>query len=99
MELTTLAWARRAVCDPMTGFVAWHPDGTRQVRRKMKGELVKSIIVAAEVARDVRYDLHAGTPALKALRMILNLRQRAMEAWTAQRGALRHRGGVRTHNI
>ena len=27
----------------------------------------------AEVARDVRHDVHAGTPALKALRMIVSL--------------------------
>ena len=36
----------------------------------MKGELVKSRFVAAEVARDVRYDVHTRTPALKALKMI-----------------------------
>ena len=29
--------------------------------------------MAAEVARDVRHDVHAGTPALKALRMIVSL--------------------------
>ena len=39
----------------------------------MKGELVKSRFVAAEVARDVRYDVHTRTPALKALKMILSL--------------------------
>ena len=29
--------------------------------------------MAAEVARDVRHDVHAGTPALKALRRIVSL--------------------------
>ena len=37
------------------------------------GRRVKSRFVAAEVARDVRYDDHEGTPALKALRMIVSL--------------------------
>ena len=39
----------------------------------MKIGRVKSRFVAAEVARDVRHDVHAGTPALKALRMIVSL--------------------------
>ena len=39
----------------------------------MQGELVNSRFVAAEVARDVSCDVCAGTPALKALRMILSL--------------------------
>ena len=39
----------------------------------MKNGRVKSRFVAAEVARDVRYDVHAGAPALKALRMIVSL--------------------------
>ena len=51
--------------------------GTKTVRGKfvedMKGELVKRRLVAAEVARDVRCDLHARTQALKALRMTLSL--------------------------
>ena len=51
--------------------------GTKTVRRKickdMKGELVKNRFVAAEVASDVRYDVQAGTPASKALTMIIHL--------------------------
>ena len=51
--------------------------GTKMVRGRfvddMKNGRVKSRFVAAEVARDVRYDVHAGTPALKALRMIVSL--------------------------
>ena len=31
------------------------------------------MVVAAEVARDVRHDVHAGTRALKALRMIVSV--------------------------
>ena len=51
--------------------------GTKMVRGRfvddMKNGRVKSMFVAAEVARDVRHDVHAGTPALKALRMIVSL--------------------------
>ena len=51
--------------------------GTKMVRGRfvdgMKNGSVKSRFVAAEVARDVRHDVHAGTPALKALRMIVSL--------------------------
>ena len=51
--------------------------GTKMVRGRfvddMKNGRVKSRFVAAEVARDVRHDVHAGTPALKALRMIVSL--------------------------
>ena len=39
----------------------------------MKNGRVTSRFVAAEVARDVRHDVHAGTPALKTLRMIVSL--------------------------
>ena len=39
----------------------------------MKNGRVKSKFVAAEVARGVRHDVLAGTPALKALRMIVSL--------------------------
>ena len=39
----------------------------------MKNGRVKSRFVTAEVARNVRHDVHAGTPALKALRMIVSL--------------------------
>ena len=39
----------------------------------MKNDRVESRFVAAEVARDVRHDVRAGTPALKALRMIVSL--------------------------
>ena len=38
----------------------------------MKGELVKGRSVAAEVATDVKYDVHAGAPALKALWIVLS---------------------------
>ena len=38
--------------------------GAKTVRGKfVEGELVKNRFVAGEVARDVRYDVHAGTPA------------------------------------
>ena len=51
--------------------------GTKMVRGRfvddVKNSRVKSRFVAAEVARDVRHDVHAGTPALKALRMIVSL--------------------------
>ena len=51
--------------------------GTKMVRGRfvddMKNGRVKSRFVAAEVARDVRHVVHAGTPALKALRMIVSL--------------------------
>ena len=51
--------------------------GTKIARDKfveaMKSELVNSRFMAAEVARDVRYDVYAGTPALKALRMIFSI--------------------------
>ena len=51
--------------------------GPKMVRGRfvddMKNGRVKSRFVAAEVARDVRHDVHAGTPALKALRMIVSL--------------------------
>ena len=50
--------------------------GTKMVRGRfvddMKNGRIKSRFVAAEVARDVRYDVHTGTPALKALRMIVS---------------------------
>ena len=51
--------------------------GTKTVRGRfvddIKNDRVKSRFVAAEVARDVRHDVRAGTPALKALRMIVSL--------------------------
>ena len=51
--------------------------GTKMVRGKftddMKNGRVKSRFVAAGVARDVRHDVHAGTAALKAFRMIVSL--------------------------
>ena len=51
--------------------------GTKMVRGRfvdeMKNGRVKSRFVAAEVARDVRHDVHAGTLALKASRMIVSL--------------------------
>ena len=51
--------------------------GARTLRGRfvddVKNGRVKSRFVAGEVARDVRHDVHAGTPALKALRMIVSL--------------------------
>ena len=51
--------------------------GTKTVRGRfvddMKNGRVRSRFVAAEVARDLRHDVHAGTPALTALRMIVSL--------------------------
>ena len=51
--------------------------GTKTVRGRfvddVKNGLVKSRFVAAEVARDLRHNVHAGTPALKAWRMIVSL--------------------------
>ena len=48
--------------------------GTKMVRvDDIENGRVKSRFVAAAVARDVRHDVHAGTPALKALRMIVSL--------------------------
>ena len=51
--------------------------GTKTVRGRlvddMKNGRVKSRVVAAEAARDARHDVHAGIPALKALRMIVSL--------------------------
>ena len=52
---------------PEDSTESWHQDGS------LAGGRVKSRFVAAEVARDVRHDVHAGTPALKALRMIVSL--------------------------
>ena len=48
--------------------------GTKMARGRFVDEK-KSRFVAAEVARDVRHDVHAGTPALKALRMIALLQR------------------------
>ena len=39
----------------------------------VKNDRAKSRFVAAKLARDVKHDVHAGTPALKALRMTINL--------------------------
>ena len=77
--------------------------GTKTVRGKlvedMKGELVKSMFVAAEVARDVRQNVHAGTPALKVLRLLPQQSGTARwKASAAQRDALRHRFGVRARD-
>ena len=51
--------------------------GTGTTRGKfvedMKKGIVNSKFVAAEVARDLRYDAHAGTLASKALRIIVRL--------------------------
>ena len=70
----------RALCSQNALFViprtALSP-GTKMVRGRfvddMKNGRAKNRFVAAEVARDVRHDVHAGTPALKALRMIVSL--------------------------
>ena len=74
--------------------------GTKMVRGSfvddMKNGRVKSFFVAAEVARDVRHDVHAGTPALKALRMIVSLTAtRDGKHRSAQHSVLRRRGSVR----
>ena len=53
-----------AVRDPEDGSASRHQDGSWQVKCRF---------VAAEVARDVRHDVHAGTSALKAVRMIVSL--------------------------
>ena len=59
----------------------------------MKNGHVKSRFVAAEVARDVRHDVHAATPALKALRMIVSLaatrdgRHRPRSIWLRNGGS------------
>ena len=51
--------------------------GTKKRSRRFVDDMnicrVKNKFVAAEVARDVRHDVHAGTPALKALKMIVSL--------------------------
>ena len=51
--------------------------GTKTVRGRfvddMKDGRVKSRLVAAEVSRDVKHDVHVGTPDLVALRMIVSL--------------------------
>ena len=51
--------------------------GTKTVRGRfvddMKNGRFKSRFLAGEVARDVRHDEHAGTRAVKALRMIVSL--------------------------
>ena len=51
-------------------------SGAKMIRGKfvddMKNGRVKRF-VAVEVARDVRYDVHAGTPALKALGVVVSL--------------------------
>ena len=57
----------------------------------MKDDRVKSRFVAAEVARDVRYDVHAGTPPLKALRTIISL--------AATRGGKRNPRSVAFYDI
>ena len=53
--------------------------GTKMVRGKfvddMQNGRVKNRFVAAEVARDARHDVHAGTPALKASKMIVATRE------------------------
>ena len=69
--------------------------GTKTVRGRfvdnMKDDRVKSRFVAAEVARDVRYDVHAGTPPLKALRTIISL--------AATRGGKRNPRSVAFYDI
>ena len=72
-ELTTLCSQDAIIVIPRTA----PRSGTKTVRGRfvddMKKDRVKSRFVAAEVARDVRHDVRAGTPALKALRMIVSL--------------------------
>ena len=59
-ELSTLCSQDALFVIPRTAL----RPGTKTVRGRF---------VAAEVARDVRHDVHAGTPALKALMMIVRL--------------------------
>ena len=72
-ELGTLCSQNSLFVIPRTAL----SPGTKMVRGRfvddMKNGRVKSRFVAAEVARDVRHDVHAGTPALKMLRMIVSL--------------------------
>ena len=71
-DLTTLCSQDALFVIPRTA----QRSGTKTVRGRfvddIKNDRVKSRFVAAEVARDVRHDVHAGTPALKALRMIVS---------------------------
>ena len=72
-ELSTLCSQDALFVIPRTAL----RPGTKMVRGRfvddMKNGRVKSSFVAAEVAGDVRHDVRAGTPALKALRMIVSL--------------------------
>ena len=77
--------SKRTVRDP-------ERRGTQTVRGKvvddMRNGRVKSRFVAAEVARDVRCDVRAGTPALKGPRMIVTLAAMYDGKQRAQRGVL-----------
>ena len=72
-ELSTLCSQDALFVIPRTAL----RSGTKTVRGRfvddMENGRVKRRFVAAEVARDVRHDVHAGTPAFKALRMIVSL--------------------------
>ena len=72
-ELSTLCSQDALFVIPRTAL----RPGTKTVRGRNVDDIkhcrVKSRFVAAEVARNVRHDVHAGTPALKALRMIVSL--------------------------
>ena len=61
------------VCDPEDSTESWHQEDRGRFVDDKKNGRVKSRFVDAEVARDVRHDVHAGTPALKGLRMIVSL--------------------------
>ena len=69
-EIFQRMFTRCAVRDPEDGFASRHQDGLWQVR--LRGPCQEQVR-GTEVARDVRHDVHAGTPALKALRMIASL--------------------------
>ena len=64
-ELSTLCAQDALFVIPRTAL----RPGTKTVRKRfvddMKGDRVKSRIVAAEVARNVRHDMHAGTLAIE----------------------------------
>ena len=72
-ELSTLCSQGALFVIPRTAL----RPGTKTFRGRFDGDMrngrVKRRFVAAEVARDVRHDVHTGTPALKAVRMIVCL--------------------------
>ena len=72
-ELSTLCAQDALFVIPRTALRPGNKTARRRFVDDMKGDRVKSRFVAAEVARDVGHDVHAGTRALKALRMVISL--------------------------